>query len=791
MDIFKEKISILKKNGTREPLNLNKISKRIHEQSKGLRVNADEIVISTISGLFDGVTSSQLDELAAKTAGARTTLHPDYSKLASNLAVSKLQKEIKTDISGYRKRCEYLLHESVIKKLKDWQTELLEIVDFKRDFNFDYFGINTMLTTYLLRDIEGKLLELPQHCYLRTCLYLTDTIEEFKELYDTMSNQYISLATPVLINGGTNRPSMISCSLHWNKGDSLEEINQTFGEIARHSADSSGIGLCVDNLRSNKSRIHRTGGFAHGIIPYAKLVEDYMVAYNQSGKRLGSCAVYMSAWHKDIFDFLELKKEVGAEKKRARDLFLAINCNDNFMRAVDLDEDYYLFCPNDLLKAGLSFDKSNKEFEDEYSKAILLGIGEKIRARDLMRKICETQIESGLPYLLYIDSVNRKTNHSFLGRVKQSNLCIEILSYTDADTTAQCCLGAIPLFKCVKDKEFNFKLLAQNVKTIVYALNKVIDRNYYSTLAAKNGGLKQRQIGIGTMGLADAFFEMDLVFVSDEAKALNKKIEQYIYYYAIEASCDYSKEFGVTYDKFEESDFSKGICQFDYWKKEDYILNEDLNWSELKERMKLGMANSLLTAKMPTATTSNLIGAYESFEPIGSNIFTRETKSGEFTIFNKYLIEDLIKLNIWKDNLRKDIIDNKGSVQRIDFLKYFDGVELTAGQQNLIINQLKHIKDKYLTVFEIKQKQLINMAKDRSPFIDQSQSMNIYIEEPSINILTTMHLYSWSIGLKTGIYYLRSKSKLKPNKAFGVDLNDNSIKLASNYTEDNCVGCSV
>lgn len=772
---------VTKKDGSKQTLSLNKIQKRIKEQSKGLKVNSDEIAIQTVQGLYDGVSTKELDTLSARIAAGSSTIHPDYNILASNLTVSRLQKEVGVSISDYFDRCNSLLHDTVKEKYLLWKDVVEETIDFSRDYHFDYFGINTMMKLYLLRDSNG-ILELPQHTYLRVSLYLSNTVEDFVNTYNQVSNQKISLATPILINGGTTNSSLISCSIHYNKADDLSGILDTFKEISQHSADSSGIGLCVDNLRSSNSALRNGAGKAHGIVPYAKVVQDLMIAYNQASKRAGSCALYMSVWHDDIFNFLNLKKQTGDEKLRARDLFLAVNIPNNFMEAVKADSDYYLFCPNILLKHELDFNnKWGVDFENEYNKAVSLGIGRAVKAREILRNIEEVQIESGLPYIHFIDHTNNKSNHNHYGKIKSSQLCIEITLYTDPNTTAQCCLGAIPVHNHVKDNAIDWDSLKESVKILTFNLNEIINKNKYSTKASEKGGKEQRSIAIGILGLADLFFKLDLSFTSEEAKSLNKEVMQFIYKSALESSIEYKKQTGLSYVGLKESNYGNGNISPDWWG----IDNTEFDQVK-KDLITFGLANSTVTALMPTATTANVIGCYESFEPIHSNIFIRNTNSGEFVMFNNYLIKDLDKLGLWCEEVRNEIILNKGSIQTIDFMKYNKKI-LTSGGEMLLNINLQHLKEKYKTVWEIKQRDLIDMAADRAPYVDMTQSMNLYVSSPNYSILSSMYMYCWEKKLKTGVYYLRSEGKLDTNKAFAL----NTTKIQPNDVDDTCIGCAV
>lgn len=722
-------MKVRKRNSELEDFDPSKILKRIQKQATGLKVNADEIAVQTMQGMYDGITTIELDELAAMIAHSYTFSHPDYSKLASNIIVSRLHKE-----------CPPL------------RSELAQYIKPERDYNFDYFGISQLIKSYLLRDEQGNIIETPQYMYMRVAAALGKNLDETLMFYEYLSTQRISVATPILFNAGTKNQNMISCNLTYLKGDSLEDIMDTMKNISIASSDAAGIGLCVDNLRSSKSRIGTSGGKAHGVLGVAKIVNELMNVYNQGGKRPGSCALYLSVWNKDIMDFLNLKLPTGDEKLRARDLFLALNVPNNFMRAVEQDSDYYLFCPKELGNHGIDFlNTHNDQFEREYTRAVELGIGERMKAQDIYKAIIKSQIETGVPYIHFIDHSNRMSNHRIYGKIKQSNLCIEIMQYSDEDTTAQCCLGSIPLQNHISHvvgenmlatPRFDYELLKQSTYVLTVLLNRVIDNNVWSTPEAQKGGIEQRAIAIGVQGLADTFFQLELSYEDEKAKELSTEITRCIYESAFKSSQELSEREKVTYKNW---DSDKSI----YGK----------------------IANSLLVAYMPTAGTAQIVGSSESFEPLQSNMFIRQLEGGrEYYMINKYLVKDLEKLGLWDETTKDDILRNNGSISNLEYIPL-------------------EIRNVYKTVWEIPQKVLIDIAADRQEFIDQSQSLNLYLAEPNASKVGSMLMYAWKKGLKTGCYYLKTKPKNQANINLGVKRIE-VVKKPQN-TLFNCDGCSA
>jgi ribonucleoside-diphosphate reductase alpha chain len=574
-----------------------------------------------------------------------------------------------------------------------------------------------------------------------------------------------------MINSGTKVPQLASCVLHYNDSDSREGLLGTLRDISTFSSDAAGIGLSMSNIRSKESRISTSGGYAGGLLKYLKIVNESLRFFNQQGRRPGSAAIYLEPWHKDIFDLLDIKKNTGAEELRARDLFTALWIPDNFMKAVKNNADWYLFCPNDIKKAGLKALQEcyGEEYEEVYNTAVSMGLGKKVKAQDIWTKIVESQVETGVPYLCSKDNANRKTNHQNIGVIKQSNLCNEIYQYTDENTTAICTLSSMVLKNFVKDGEFDFNLLYEETRKVVRSLNKVIDINNYSTEKGRKGGLEQRAIAIGTQGLADVFYLMDYTFTSDEAKKLNKDIFETIYYAAITESntlCMDGKY--QPYDLFKGSPMSKGIFQFDMWNVNETELSGMWDWNKLKKSVSdYGVCNSLFTAQMPVASSAKITGSYEMTEPAHSAIFNRRVVGGEIMIVNKYLINDFEKIGIWSEDLKNEIILNEGSIQNINFNNYLDSEDKNYLKK---VKRIEHLIPKYKTIWEISQKQLIDMAADRAPFIDQSQSMNIYMGNPTLSKITSSHFHSWERGLKTLCYYVRTKAISTGAKHLAVDV---------------------
>ena len=640
--------------------------------------------------------------------------------------------------------------------------------------------------------------------YMRVALWTTNTFEEAIDYYKSLSKQLISKATPIMINSGTKVPQLASCVLHYNNADSRQGLLDTLTDISTFSSDAAGIGLAMSNIRSKESRISTSGGYAGGLLKYLKIVNESLRFFNQQGRRPGSAAIYLEPWHKDIIDLLEIKKNTGAEELRARDLFTALWIPDNFMEAVKNNGDWYLFCPSDIIKSGIKplQDCYGDEYEANYNKAVSLGLGKKVKAQDIWSKIIESQVETGVPYLCAKDSANKKTNHQNIGVIKQSNLCAEIFQTTDEETTAICTLSSMVIKNFIQGGKFNHELLFQEVRKVVRSLNNVIDINNYSTQKGLKGGLEQRAIAIGVQGLADVFYIMDYIFTSEEAKRLNKEIFETIYYGAIYESNQLCIEGKYKpYDYFDGSPMSQGVFQFDMWGLTEGGLFWD--WSTLKENVKKhGICNSLFTAQMPVASSAKITGSYEMTEPAHSAIFNRRVVGGEIMIVNKYLINDFEKLGIWCEDLKNEIIMNEGSIQNINFNNYLDPEDKNYTKK---VKRIEHLIPKYKTIWEISQKQLIDMATDRAPFIDQSQSMNIYMADPTLSKITSSHFHSWESGLKTLCYYVRTKAISTGAKHLAMDISKKGIPKQEqpkiNYSDMNlppkpensdfeCFGCS-
>jgi ribonucleoside-diphosphate reductase alpha chain len=767
-------LRIKKRGGDDAPFNPQKIYNRIKRASKGLSVNSDEIFIKVITSVpTEGlITTKELDKLVYEIAAAYTGSHHDYSRLASSVAISAYHKETKDSFSETMMELYDLgvVNEKLIDVIKNYGPEKIdEAINHENDYNFDYFAWRSLQEMYLLKTPEGKVVERPQHMYMRVALWVTNTYEEAMDYYNSLSTQLISPATPIMINSGTKVPQLASCVLHYNNSDSRNGLLDTLNDISTYSSDAAGIGLSMSNIRSKESRINTSGGFAGGLLKYLKIVNESLRFFNQQGRRPGSAAIYLEPWHKDIIDLLEIKKNTGAEELRARDLFTAIWIPDNFMNAVKDNGDWYLFCPNDIIKAGIKplQECYGEEYESNYNKAVEMGLGKKIKAQDIWTKIVESQIETGVPYLCSKDSANRKTNHQNIGVIKQSNLCNEIYQFTDEETTAICTLSSIVLKNFIKDGKFDYNLLIGEVRKVVRALNNVVDKNTYSTEKGLKGGLEQRAIAIGTQGLADVFYLMDYIFTSEEARMLNKNIFEAIYFAAVTESMELCKS-GVRtpYKYFEGSPMSKGVLQFDMWGLTESELL--LDWSSLKEDVKkYGVCNSLFTAQMPVASSAKITGSFEMTEPAHSALFNRRVVGGEILIVNKYLITDFEKIGIWNEDLKNEIIMNEGSIQNINFNNYLDPEDKNYTKK---VKRTEHLINKYKTIWEISQRELIDMAADRAPFIDQSQSMNIYMSNPTLSKITSSHFHSWSKGLKTLCYYVRTKAISTGAKHLAVDV---------------------
>jgi ribonucleoside-diphosphate reductase alpha chain len=729
----------------------DKITARVKKLCYGLNELVDPVKVAmrVIEGLYDNVTTSELDNLAAEIAATMTTSHPDYAKLAARISVSNLHKNTKktfskvmTDLYEYinprtGEKAPLLADDvhDVIQKNK----ELLDsTIIYNRDFGYDYFGFKTLERSYLLK-LNGKIAERPQHMLMRVSIgiHLND-IEAAIETYELMSKKYFTHATPTLFNSGTPKPQMSSCFLLTMKDDSIDGIYDTLKQTAKISQSAGGIGLSIHNVRATGSYISGTNGTSNGIVPMLRVFNDTARYVDQGGgKRKGSFAMYVEPWHADIFDFLDLKKNHGKEEMRARDLFYAMWMPDLFMKRVEENAEWTLMCPHEC--PGL-FDIHGEDFEKLYTQYEAEGKGrKKIKARELWEKILESQIETGTPYMLYKDSANRKSNQKNLGTIRSSNLCTEILEYTSPDEVAVCNLASIALPMFVKNGEFDHKELYKITKRVTKNLNKVIDRNYYPVKEAENSNMRHRPVGLGVQGLADTFIKLRLPFTSDEAKALNHDIFETLYFAAVTASMELAKEEGP-YSTFEGSPISQGEFQYNLWGIKDEDLSGRWDWAKLRKQVvKNGVRNSLLVAPMPTASTSQILGNNEAFEPYTSNIYTRRVLSGEFIVVNKHLLEDLVDQNLWTDEVKNAIMRNNGSVQDIDVIP-------------------QELKELYKTVWELSMKDIIDMSRQRGYFIDQSQSLNLFMENANYGKLTSMHFYAWKSGLKTGMYYLRTKS---------------------------------
>lgn len=742
---------VVKRDGRKEPIMFDKITARVRKLCYGLNnlVDPVKVAMRVIEGLYDGVTTSELDNLAAEIAATMTTTHPDYARLAARISVSNLHKNTKksfsetmTDLYKYVNprtgKKAPLLSDEVYKIIMANADKLDSTIIYNRDFGYDYFGFKTLERSYLLK-LNGKIVERPQHMLMRVSVGIhLDDIDSVLETYELMSKKYFTHATPTLFNSGTPKPQMSSCFLLTMKEDSIDGIYDTLKQTAKISQSAGGIGLSIHNIRATGSYIGGTNGTSNGIVPMLRVYNDTARYVDQGGgKRKGSFAIYIEPWHADIFDFLDLKKNHGKEEMRARDLFYAMWIPDLFMKRVEEDGTWTLMCPNEC--PGL-FDLYGDEFEVKYEKYEASGKGRKtIKARELWEKILESQIETGTPYMLYKDAANRKSNQKNLGTIRSSNLCTEILEYTSPDEVAVCNLASIALPMFIKNNAFDHKELFKVTKRVTKNLNRVIDRNYYPVKEAKNSNMRHRPIGLGVQGLADTFIMLRLPFTSDEAKKLNQEIFETLYYAAVTASMELAKEEG-TYQTYKGSPISEGLFQHNLWGIKDEELSGRWNWDKLRKNVqKHGVRNSLLVAPMPTASTSQILGNNECFEPYTSNIYTRRVLSGEFIVVNKFLLEDLVRLGLWTEELKQQLMRENGSVQNID----------------TVPGELKEI---YKTVWELSMKDIIDMSRQRGYFIDQSQSLNLFMENANFAKLTSMHFYAWKSGLKTGMYYLRTKS---------------------------------
>ncbi|HEY6978286.1 MAG TPA: ribonucleoside-diphosphate reductase subunit alpha, partial [Chitinophagaceae bacterium] len=739
---------VIKRSGKTEAVKFDKVTARIQKLSYGLSpmVNVIDVAKKTIEGIYEGVHTTELDNLAAEVAASMTTLHPDYAILASRIAVSNLHKNTTKSFSETVQKLYYYKDETtsrhmpliagdVVKIINEYADILDSTIIYDRDYGFDYFGFKTLEKSYLLR-INGEIAERPQHMYMRVAVGIhKDDIEGAINTYHLMSEKWYTHATPTLFNAGTPKPQMSSCFLLTMKDDSIEGIYDTLKQTAKISQSAGGIGLAIHNIRATGSYISGTNGTSNGIIPMLRVFNDTARYVDQGGgKRKGAFAIYLEPWHADIFEFLDLRKNHGKEELRARDLFYALWLSDLFMKRVEANGDWSLFCPDEA--PGLS-ECWGAQFEELYVRYEKENRQRKtVKAQDLWFKILGAQIETGTPYLLYKDAANSKSNQQNLGTIKSSNLCTEIIQYTSPDEVAVCNLASIALPKFVINNTFDHDKLYEVTYQVTKSLNKIIDNNYYPVEEARNSNLRHRPIGIGVQGLADVFIMLRLPFESDLAKMLNKNIFETIYFAAMTASKDLAKEQGA-YSTFEGSPVSKGIFQFDMW---NVTPTERWDWEALrKDVIKHGVRNSLLLAPMPTASTSQIFGNNECFEPYTSNIYSRRVLSGEFIVVNKHLLKDLVELGLWNNDMKNKIIAANGSIQHIEEIP-------------------SDIRELYKTVWEIKQRNIIDMASDRGAFICQSQSLNLFVDNPTASKLTSMHFYAWKKGLKTGMYYLRTKA---------------------------------
>ena len=808
-------MKVVKRNGETEDVSFDKVLNRLKNISGDIKIDTTEIAQKVCSRIYDGVKTAELDELAAYLCSSMSIENPEYGILASRIIVSNHQKNTSPsfsetisilynnkDVHNMPSPC---VSEEVFNIVNKYTEKLNSYIDYSRDFLFDYFGFKTLERSYLIK-INKRIIERPQHMWMRVAIGIHgDDIKEVLNTYDLMSKKYFTHATPTLFNSGTSRPQLSSCFLSSMNDDSVEGIYESLKEMALISKYAGGIGIHIHQIRGKGSHIRGTNGISNGIIPMLRVFNNTARYIDQAGKRQGSIAVYLEPWHTDVEAFLELKKNHGNEEDRCRDLFLALWIPDLFMERVKNDMKWSLMCPDQCL--GLS-DVYGDEFKELYERYESEGkYIKQINAQELWFKILESQIEQGVPYILFKDAANKKSNQQNLGTIKSSNLCAEIIIYSSPKETGVCNLASICLPSFIEKAEngdtvYNFEKLHDTVKVITKNLNKVIDRNYYPIQKARVSNLKHRPIGIGVQGLADVFIQFRFPFESAEAKQLNKDIFETIYHGAAECSMEISQKRTIiikdmmkdnnsdiskyvnefekdvinskypgAYSSFEGSPMSFGKFQFDLWGKEP---SNRYDWNKLREEiMTHGIRNSLLISPMPTASTSQIMGFNESFEPFTNNIFQRKTLSGEFIVINKYLVNDLIKMGIWDKNMKDTIILNNGSIQSIDSIP-------------------DDVKELYKTTWEIKQKNIIDMSADRGIYICQTQSLNIFMEEPDFQKLSSMHFYSWSIGLKTGSYYLRTRPRAQTQQ-FTIDpefIRNNNKKKCIEQNDGTCMLCS-
>ena len=775
------------RSGKKEPVQFDKITHRISQLTYNLDpkyVDAVQVAKRTINGLFDGITTDELDNLSAEVSAYMTSVHPDYARLAGRIAVANLHRSTSDSFmetfetlfnyeNEFTKEKQPLISEEIMKFAYEHRDRISAEIAYSRDFEFDYFGFKTLEKSYLLK-VNGKIVERPQHLFMRVALGVQiGNIEEAIKTYHLVSEGFFTHASPTLFNAGTNKAQMSSCFLVASKDDSIEGIYETLKQCALISQSAGGIGLSIHNIRAKGSFIRGTNGTSNGIVPMLRVFNDTARYVDQGGgKRKGAFAIYLEPWHADIEDFIELRKNHGKEELRARDLFYALWINDLFMQRVEADADWTLMCPNK--SPGLA-DVHGKEFAALYEKYEKEGRGLRVvKARDLWFKVITSQIETGMPFMLYKDAANEKSNQKNLGTIKSSNLCTEIMQYTSDKEIAVCNLASIALPKFVEGGVFDHKKLYDVTYQATRNLNRIIDLNYYPVEEARYSNMKNRPIGLGVQGLADTFFKLRLSFDSEGARQVNKEIFETIYYAALSASADLAKDQGH-YESYEGSPISKGILQHDMW---GVTPSNRWDWTTLRAKIKTyGVRNSLLMAPMPTASTSQILGNNECIEPVTSNIYTRRVLSGEFAMVNKHLVKDLIQLGLWNEEMKDRIIAHNGSVQYIP--------EIPA-----------ELKELYRTVWEIKQKSILEMAADRGAYIDQSQSLNIHMEDTNFGKLSSLHFAAWKLGLKTGMYYLRTrpavdaiKFTIKETAKTATPVDQQAAMVCSLDNPEDCVSC--
>ena len=757
-----DEMYVTKRNGNREIVSFDKILNRIKKLGKeahfgkeaDIKINYTTLVMKVIDQLYDGISTTKIDELSAEQCASMASIHPDYNVLAGRITVSNHHRNTTdsfvnamTQLYSYQDKHDKhspLVSQELYETVLAYPLELEAMIDYERDYLIDYFGLKTLERAYLMK-VNKVSIERPQHMWLRVSIGIHgQDLVKIKETYDLMSQKYFTHATPTLFNAGTPHPQLSSCFLLAMENDSIEGIYNTLKDCALISKWAGGIGLHIHNIRASGSHIRGTNGSSNGIVPMLKVFNNTAKYVDQGGgKRNGSFAIYLEPWHADIENFLQMRKNHGDEDLKARDLFYALWIPDLFMERVKADGQWTLMCPDEC--PGLA-DVYGDDFKELYTKYETSGKGRRsVKARELWFQVMDAQMETGTPYLCYKDAANKKSNQQNVGTIKSSNLCSEIIEYSDKYESAVCNLAslALPAFVNASNPDapfIDYEKLHEVTKVVTYNLNKVIDVNYYPTEKTRRSNMRHRPIGVGVQGLADVFMLMNIAFTSDEAKLINKRIFETIYHAAIESSCELA-EVEEPYETFAGSPASKGQLQFDLWNVDPTASEQRYDWNTLKQKVQqVGLRNSLLLAPMPTASTSQILGYNECIEPITSNIYNRRTLAGEFILANKYLMNDLIKLDLWNEKIKNNIIANHGSVQHIDVIP-------------------QHIRDKYKTVWEIPMRTLIDMAADRGAFICQSQSLNLWLEDPNYSNLTSMHFYAWQKGLKTGIYYLRRRAR--------------------------------